>query len=404
MTTLALLVVAAGALAWAVLLADRGGFWRLREWLPQPGARRTWPSVAVLIPARNEAATIAASVESVLGQDYGGELHAIVVDDQSDDSTATQARLGAERAGAAGCLAVIGGTTPPPGWTGKLWALEQAWGALDETGWRGEHVWLTDADVTHAPDTLARLVTKAEAERRDLVSLMVQLSAEGPWAKLAIPAFVFFFRKLYPFAWSNDPTARTAAAAGGCVLVRREVLAVAGGFEAIRDCLIDDCALAGAIKRAGSGRIWLGMADGSRSLRPYRRLGEVWHMVARTAYAQLGNTPLMLLGTVAGMLTLYAAPPLAALTWPWHGDPLAGGLGLAAWLGSAVSFTPTLRVYGMPVLAAAALPLAALAYTLMTVDSARRHHLGRGGQWKGRAQASSTAPSRRRAAEHEDVS
>ncbi|SDF80912.1 hopene-associated glycosyltransferase HpnB [Limimonas halophila] len=389
-------LVAVAALAWAVLLLDRGGFWRLREWLPEPAERRTWPGVAVLIPARNEGATIAATVESVLGQAYAGELHAIVVDDQSDDGTAAQARLGAERAGAAGRLAVIGGTTPPPGWTGKLWALEQGWGALDETGWRPDYLWLTDADITHVHDTLARLVTKADADRRDLVSLMVRLSADGPWAKLAIPAFIFFFRKLYPFAWANDPKARTAAAAGGCVLLRRRVLAAAGGFDAIHDALIDDCALARAIKRAGSGRIWLGMADRSHSLRPYTALGEVWHMVARTAYAQLRNNPLLLAGTVTGMLTLYVAPPLAALTWPWHANPAAGALGLAAWLASAVAFAPTLRHDGRSPALAPLLPVAAAAYTLMTLDSARRYHLGRGGLWKGRAQAANTRASQGR--------
>jgi len=396
MTTFALLVTAAAALAWGVLLVDRGGFWRLREWLPRASPRRARPDVAVLIPARNEAATIAQTVESVLGQTYAGALRAVVVDDESEDATAAEARAGAERAGAADRLTLVNGSTPPAGWTGKLWALEQGRRALEAEDAAPAFLWLTDADIVHAPDTLVRLVDHAESDQRDLVSLMVRLAAEGPWPRLAIPAFIFFFRKLYPFAWANDPHARTAAAAGGCVLLRRAVFERAGGFAAIRGCLIDDCALAKAVKRAGGGRIWLGMADRSTSLRPCRRLGEVWHMVARTAYAQLANNPLALLGTVVGMLVLYAAPPLAALTWPWHGESAVGGLGLFAWGASALAFAPTLRHYGVARAFAPALPLAALAYTLMTVDSARRYHLGRGALWKGRAQAAQTRASQDR--------
>lgn len=383
------LLAASVLLLWLYLLLGHGGYWRLREWLPSAGARAAWPSVVALVPARDEAETIAATVDGVLGQDYPGEVHLIVVDDQSTDATAEVARRAADTMGAGVRLNIIEGTAPPAGWTGKLWALEQGWqrirGSSDPPPW----LWLTDGDIAHPPDTLRRLVAKGEDDDRDLVSLMVRLVAGGFWGRLLIPTFVYFFRQLFPFAWSNDPRSRTAAAAGGCVLLRRRALESAGGFRPISDRVIDDCALAALVKqrgRAEEGRIWLGMSDGSRSLRPYRGLGDIWQMVARSAYAQLRYSPWLLAGTLVGMGFLYLAAPLLVLSLPWHGDVAAGIAALAGWLVMALSLQPVLRLYQQSPAWGAALPLAAVLYAAMTVDSARRHAAGRGGWWKGRAQ------------------
>ncbi len=388
----AVLVIAAGLafLAWVYLLVWHGGFWRMRETLPAAPLRDRWPAVLALVPARDEAATIGQTVRSVLGQDYPGSLTLIVTDDQSRDGTAEVARTAAQGLGAGQRLRVVNGSPPPPGWTGKLWALEQArrLGAAD--GEAPDVLWLTDADIAHAPDTLRRLVAKAEEDDRDLVSLMVRLRADGFWARLLIPPFVYFFRKLYPFAWANDPGRRLAAAAGGCVLLRAHALERAGGLAAIAGRIIDDCALAARIKaegRAGGGRIWLGLADSSHSLRPYARLSDIRHMVARTAYAQLGFSPLLLAGTLLGMAWLYLLPPAVVLTWPWHAAGPAGLAGAAAWAIMAGTMLPMLRLYRQSVGWAPLLPLAAALYCAMTLDSARRHWQGRGGAWKGRAQA-----------------
>jgi len=388
----AALVIAAGLalLAWAYLLLGHGGFWRPREALPPAPPRDRWPAVLALVPARDEAATIGETVRGVLGQDYPGALALVVTDDQSRDGTAGAARTAARALGAEARLRVVAGSTPPPGWTGKLWALEQARRAGARDGEAPDFLWLTDADIAHAPDTLRRLVAKAGDDDRDLVSLMVRLRADGLWARLLIPPFVYFFRKLYPFAWANDPGRRLAAAAGGCVLLRRAALERAGGFAAIAGRIIDDCALAARVKaegRPGGGRIWLGLADASHSLRPYARLSDIWHMVARTAYAQLGYSPALLAGTLLGMAWLYVLPPAIALTWPWHETGTAAAAGVAAWAIMAATVLPMLRLYRRSPGWAPLLPLAAALYCAMTLDSARRHWQGRGGAWKGRAQA-----------------
>jgi hopene-associated glycosyltransferase HpnB len=377
------------ALAWAYLLLGHGRFWRLREWLPTPEAHGDWPAVTVLIPARDEAATIGRTVARVLAQDYPGVLRCIVTDDQSSDGTADQAYAGAATARATDRLTVVAGTPPPVGWTGKLWALEQARRVAADAQ-NSPWFWLTDADIDHDPMTLRRLVTKGEHDDRDLVSLMVRLAAEGPWARLLIPPFVLFFRMLYPFAWANRPGTRTAAAAGGCVLVRRAALERAGGFAAISAALIDDCSLAVRIKRAGRagpGRTWIGQADGSVSLRPYRGLGEIWRMVARSAYAQLRYSPVLLAGTLAGLLLVFVVPPVLALTWPFYADAAVGVLGAVSWVGMAVAAAPMTRYYGQNPLCSMLLPAAAAMYAVMTVDSARAAMMGHGGMWKGRAQA-----------------
>lgn len=383
------------ALAWLYLLLGHGGFWRLREWLSRPaGEGGVWPAVTVLIPARDEADTIHQTVASVLGQDYPGTVTCIVTDDQSRDGTADAARAGASSVGACGRLAVVCGSDPPAGWTGKLWALEQARVVAESREPPPPYLWLTDADIAHDPSTLRRLVTKAQADDRDLVSLMVRLDSAGFWARLLIPPFVLFFRMLYPFAWANRPGARTAAAAGGCVLLRRAALERAGGFAAIAGALIDDCALAARIKRhgrSGPGRIWIGQADTSASLRVYRGLGEIRRMVARSAYAQLRYSPTLLAGTVLGMTLIFLVPPLALLSWPLHGTAAAGALGAFGWAAMGRAGAPTFRHQGAHPAGAILLPVAAVLYTIMTVESARAYYVGHGGYWKGRAQAHGTA-------------
>jgi hopene-associated glycosyltransferase HpnB len=270
----------------------------------------------------------------------------------------------------------------PPGWVGKMWAVATGVRAAAARAPGARWLWLTDADVEHAPDTLRRLVAKGEAERLDLVSLMVKLHCASGWERLLIPAFVYFFQKLYPFPRINDPRARTAGAAGGCMLVRREALERAGGVEAVRGAVIDDCALGAALKARGP--VWVGLAEREWSFRPYAGLHEIWAMVARSAYTQLRHSPWLLAGTVLGLSLVYLAPPLLALGLPWHGSLAAAALGAAAWALMAWTWLPTLRLYGLAPLRALSLPVAGLLYLGMTVDSARLHHRGRGALWKGR--------------------
>lgn len=361
----------AAAIAWGVLLFGRGGFWRAdvddsdAPALPEPPH---WPDVAILIPARNEAETLGAVLAGLAAQDYPGRFTITVVDDRSTDSTGGIAR-------AAGVRVVTGGARPP-GWSGKLNALRQGLDAIAP----GQHAYLllTDADIAHAPDSLRRLVQRALAEDRALVSLMAKLRCESAAERWLIPAFVFFFMMLYPFAWSNDPRARTAAAAGGCLLLRRRDFEAAGGLDPIHNRIIDDCALAGLVKGQG-GALWTGLTDRVRSLRAYDGLGAIRAMVARTAYAQLGYNPLLLLGMVAAMGLVFLVPPVLALLAPGT----AGMLAAFAWGAMVVAYAPMLRRYGLSPVRGFLLPLVALTYLLFTLDSARAEWRGRGGLWKG---------------------
>ncbi|WP_375596375.1 glycosyltransferase [Algihabitans albus] len=396
------LLAALSLLTWIVLLLFWGGFWRGRERFhcpPEAGADRRWPAVAVCIPARNEADVLSETLRSILVQDYAGPIQVVLADDASDDGTGDIARQAAADLGSKAKLTVV---APPPlaeGWTGKLWALNAAVGEAERLLPEAEYLWFTDADILHEPDNLRCLVAKAEAEDLDLTSQMVELACVSFWDRLLIPAFVFFFAKLYPFGWVNEPTTRTAAAAGGCILLRRDAFARAGGLAPIRDRIIDDCALGREIKRRGrprdaqgrAGRIWLGTSGHARSARAYESLGEIWRMVARTAYTQLHHSPWLLAGTVLGMALIYLVPPLLALTWPLHGVTAAGLAALATWSAMALALVPTLQHYRQPLWLAPLLPLAALLYSGMTLNSARRYHGGRGGGWKGRAQAPGTA-------------
>ncbi len=372
--------------AWLYLLTRRGRFWQADQRLPDAAAPPpAWPAVVALVPARDEAAVIGETVRRLLGQEYPGRLTVILADDHSRDGTGEIARETARAAGGLDRLTVVQARELPAGWSGKLWALAEAQRAAVEHHPKAELYWLTDADIAHDPGSLRRLVTKAETEGLDLVSLMVRLEHGGAWARLLIPAFVFFFQKLYPFPWVNEPGRKTAAAAGGCVLIRRATLGAIGGFERIRGALIDDVALARAVKAGPEPRrIWLGLTGRVRSLRPYRRLGDIWDMVARTAYTELDHSPARLAGTVAGMALLYLLPPLALLAAPVHQQIALAAGGAAAWAAMTVAFRPTLRLYGEPATLGLLLPMAGLLYTLMTLDSARRHWQGRGGRWKGR--------------------
>ena len=367
--------------AWLYLILLRGFFWlaRERDDVAHPGEPVRWPSVAAVVPARNEADVIAQSVGSLAGQDYPGPLRIVLVDDASDDGTAAAARA---LAGGAP-LIVIEGRPLPAGWTGKLWAISQGVEAASRDG--PDYLWITDADIAHSPGALRGLVSRAEAGGLALVTLMARLQTGTFAERLLIPAFVFFFDMLYPFAWVNDPRRRIAAAAGGCMLARRTALEAAGGVASIRAEIIDDCALGARLK--AQGPIWLGLTRTSVSLRPYRSVAEIGRMVSRSAYAQLRYSPLLLAGTLAGMLALYVAPPALVLL----ASGTARWLGLAAWALMAASFQPMLRYYGRSPLWGAALPAIGALYSAFTLKSAIDVWRGRGGMWKGRAQALAAA-------------
>jgi hopene-associated glycosyltransferase HpnB len=356
---------------WVWLACFRGRFWQLRERLMPASEEPSNVSVTAVIPARDEARSIGRAVASLKAQQFGGALRVIVADDQSSDGTGEFAR-------AAGADWVISVNARPSGWNGKLWAVHS--GICAETG-APDYFLLTDADIEHAsPASLSSLVTQAE-RGFDLVSVMVRLRSQSRAEKLLIPAFVFFFFKLYPPAWIAS-TRRTAAAAGGCMLIRRETLSRIGGIESIRSALIDDCALARRVKDAG-GRVWLGISPlAIQSLREYGRAADVRAMIARSAFAQLNHSTLLLIGTVCGMLVSYVAPPLLLLS----GDSLTVTLGASTWLLSAALFLPTVRAYEAPLWTAICLPGIGLFYLLATIESAVRYWTGRGGEWKGRLQ------------------
>jgi hopene-associated glycosyltransferase HpnB len=345
------------------------------------------PSVAAVVPARDEATMIARAIASLAAQDYRGALRIIVVDDDSRDGTAELARAARAKDGR---IDVVAARARPQGWLGKPWAMAEGLRHADQVAPGATFVWFTDADIVHDKRTLARLAAKAETDRRDLVSLMVRLHCRSPWERLLIPAFVFYFQMLYPFRRVNDPARSEAAAAGGSMLVRRAALERLGGLAAIRDALIDDCALARAVKGSG-GSVWLGLSWDDVSIRPHDGLAGVWSMVARTAFDQLRYSAWALAGTVLAMLAVFVAPPALVILAGAHGEAAALVLALLAWTIMAAAEAPTLRIYGLPAWRGLLLPVAALLYTGMTVDSAVRHWLGKGGSWKGRHHRPSAA-------------
>jgi len=336
------------------------------------------PSVVCVIPARDEAESIAGTVRSLLDQDYPGKLTIIVVDDNSTDGTADVARSAIRHPDEERRVRVLSGEPLASGWAGKMWAVSQGVKAAEKC----DYLLLTDADIVHAPTNLGRLVAKAEAGQLGLVSLMVKLRCQSVWEKFLIPAFVYFFQKLYPFSRINNPASDMAAAAGGCMLVHRETLEKAGGIVRIHDRIIDDCALARLIKPHRP--IWLGLSEDTHSLRTYESLRPIWEMVARTAYVQLNHSPLLLVGTLLGMFLLYVMPPLAVFVGGFTGNEELAVVGAVSWMMIAWTYLPTLDLYRANALWALSLPFAGMLYALMTLDSARRHVAGRGGAWKGR--------------------
>ncbi len=375
--TLELLVASLSFVVWLYLLFGRGQFWR--NWA-EPGALSlaVYPAIVAVIPARDEAAVIGTSVRSLFAQAYQGPLHVVVVDDHSTDGTASVARRAAAEANAEAQLSIIQAPALPGGWSGKVWAMETGYRHVRRSDAAAPYVLFTDADIEHGPDSLRRLAARAEAGRLDLVSLMVRLRTRSFAERALVPAFVFFFRMLYPFAWANDPGSSVAAAAGGCMLLRRSALDAVGGLSVIRDALIDDCALARAVKRQGSIR--LDVADTTASLRSYDEFADIWRLIARTAYAELRYSVARLVVAVAGMTLVFLAPPFLAVC----GTGEAAVLAAVAWAAMAVAFIPCLRYYRVSMAWAPGLPLIALFYVAATVDSWRRHRAGRSGEWKGR--------------------
>jgi hopene-associated glycosyltransferase HpnB len=368
---------------WLCLALLRGFFWRLRPFdddFAQHKSPAAWPRVVAVVPARNEAGTIRQSLTSVLGQDYAGEFSVFVVDDHSDDGTAQIAQQTARELSAESRVAIHSAAALAAGWTGKLWALNE--GILRGSAAAPAYFWFTDADIVHAPDTLRRLASRAESQQLDLASLMVLLQARTLPERALIPPFLFFFLMLYPPRWIADTKLRTAGAAGGCILLRRDALDGMGGLAAICSEAIDDCALARAVKRSG-GRIWMGLTRASVSLRSYGSFGEIRDMIARTAFTQLRYSALLLLVTLAGMFLVYVAPVLLLFSQ----QRMPRLLGLASWLLMSVLFLSTVRFYRLSPLWAPLLPASALFYSYATLASAVRYWHGRGAQWKGRSQA-----------------
>ena len=360
---------------WLALLVGWYGFWRADQRAPlNPEPLATWPSIVAIVPARDEAATIPFSLTGLIEQRYEGPYEIVLADDSSSDDTVAMAgRLAND---AEPKLTVVEAGTLPTGWAGKLWTLHR--GIEEASRHKPDYYWLTDADIAHKPQVLAGLVAHAESERLALASLMVKLPTRTIWEKLLVPAFIFYFALLYPFRAVNDPASRIAGAAGGSLLVRRDALEAIGGIAAIQGAIIDDCALAQAVKSSGR-RIWIGLAERSRSLRRYRQLGDFWSMVARSAYPQLGYSPLRLAIALVGLAVAFLAPPLLVLDGGW---PALAGLvswGLMSW-----AYAPTVNYHGLSPLWAMTLPLAALLFAAMTITSAVGHYRGRPAQWRGR--------------------
>ena len=373
---------------WIFLLLFWGQFWRVNHQLEANQDKdidnNTLPTVCVIIPARNEADVIPVSLRSLLLQDYPGNFTIFLVDDQSSDGTAHIAEGVAHNLDKTPQLQIVTSTSLPPGWTGKLWAMEQ--GLQTASTLTPDYFLLTDADIENDPSNLRRLVAKAEAQKLDLVSIMVRLRCQSFWEQLLIPAFVFFFQKLYPFSWVNNPKKATAAAAGGCILIHSEALNRIGGLQIIRQALIDDCSLAKAVKST-HGKIWLGLSTLTYSLRPYDSLKTIWDMVARSAYTQLNYSPFLLIGSLLGMTLVYLLPPIAIIFGLVLGNWIITLISFIGYLLMTFAYFPIIRFYKCSPVFAFSLPIIAFLYTSMTIDSALQHWQGRGGAWKGRVYA-----------------
>ncbi len=380
-----ILLALAALAAWLYLLIFNSGFWRLTEhdskFRPEGATVAPGAHVIVIMPARDEAGVIATSVASLLGQDFPGRFEVVLVDDESVDGTARIARAMAADLGAEDRLTILRSDGPDDGWTGKIAAMHRGFTYVRGLVRQPDFVLFCDADIAFAPHAVTRLVSGAAARGTVLSSLMVKLRCESAAEEWFIPAFVFFFQKLYPFRAINDPTSKAAGAAGGVMLVRPDALEKAGGLPAIRGALIDDCALGALMK--SQGPIWLGLTDDVRSLRPYPHLADIARMVTRSAYAQLDYSPAKLIGAILGMMLVYLAPPFLVI----FGEPAAQETAMVAWAIMAQAYMPSLRFYGLSRTRAFALPAVAACYTWFTAVSAWRHMRGRGGEWKGRYQA-----------------
>jgi len=361
---------AASAAAWIYLLIFRGGFWRVRE-ETDPALAGSTPSVAAVVPARNEEAVVGRAIESLVKQEYAGPYHVFLVDDHSSDQTI-------KTAGVHERLTVLQAGPMPAGWTGKLWAVSE--GLKRAMALAPDYILLTDADIVHSQATITRLLARAQTGNFDLVSWMVKLRCETLAERALIPAFVLFFFMLYPPSWIASPRRRTAGAAGGCMLIRRTALERIGGVEAIRSEVIDDCALARLVKAHGS--IWLGATHTAQSIRAYDTFSEIARMISRSAFTQLRHSGLLLAGTLIGMALIYVLPPLLLFT----GDSRAIAFGLTTWALMTISYLPILRFYSRSFVWAPALPLIAIFYLGTTLQSAFNYWSGKGGQWKGRIQ------------------
>ena len=386
------IIVSLSLVIWIYLLLFRGKFWlsnqRINEQL-QPLTQ--YPSVCAVIPARNEADVLPISLKSLLNQDYPGNLSIILVDDQSDDNTGNVAQEIANNCQKSQQLQVISGQPLAEGWSGKLWSMKQGIEQANKLDNKPDYLLLTDADIEHHDSNLKELVKQAEIEKLAMTSLMVKLRCDSFWEQFLIPAFVFFFEKLYPFSWVNNPKNKMAAAAGGCILIRRQILEEIGGIEVVKQALIDDCSLAAAVKaKLQEDRqnikqgIWLGLSEKTLSLRPYENLDSIWNMVARTAYTQLNYSPLLLIGTLLGLTIVYLVAPIGLIMGLIIKNTVMTILGGITWLLMSISYLPTLKLYQCSLLWSLTLPLIGLLYGLMTLDSAWRHWRGKGGGWKGR--------------------
>lgn len=386
METAITILASLGLLSWVYLLFGRSGFWRADQRLGPVLSLESWPTVVAIIPARNEEATIGHTIKSLLAQDYAGRLDIILVDDSSTDRTQAVALAAARERNGEGRVRILSAPALQSGWTGKLWALHHG---VDAAGVEARFLWLTDADIIHDRDVLARLVSKADGPARcDLVSLMVRLRVKSFWERWLVPAFIFFFQMLYPFRAVNDPQSKVAGAAGGCILVDRAMLEKAGGIMAMKDALIDDCTLASQVQKAG-GRLWLGLADSSHSARGADSLWPLWRMVKRTAFTQLHYSAVLLVGTILGLALVFLVPPVFLVVGLVIGLEIGVWwvfiLSLVALAAMCVAYAPTLRHYGRPILDCLALPIIATLYMAMTVHSAVDYWRGHGSQWKGRS-------------------
>jgi hopene-associated glycosyltransferase HpnB len=385
MSVFATCIAMLSAITWSYLVLARGSFWKTKNANLDASDKSPFSGgVVAVVPARNEAELIGPVVTSLLNQNVA--IPVLLVDDESTDGTANVARRAAQEAGKADALTVIQSKPLPAGWTGKVWSMHQGIEYARARGINPAWFMLTDADVLHSPETVANLGLIASQGDYDLVSFMVKLHCESLAEKLLIPAFVYFFFMLYPPAWVRkrwirNPRRSTAGAAGGCMLVRAETLERVGGLEAIRGAVIDDCALAGLLKRHG-GRLWLGLTDQSQSLRRYQTFSQIERMISRTAFNQLRHSSLLLLGTIAGMAITYLAPPLLLVT---HSRP-AILMGAAAGTAMTITYSTMVRYYRLNPAWALTLPLAAMFYLGATIHSAVKYWNGSGGDWKGRIQ------------------